>query len=242
MSHVIVAITLLIPSIILIESFLGFLGFAVKPPMICWGLMLQRRQTSRYLGSYPWILSPVGVVLLTVIALQHARRRAARRDRPLLATEAMTRQTRVASETASTSVDSPQPARRAQARRHLQGRGGTVEAVRDVSLPGRPRRDARASSASRGSGKSVTARAIMRLLPARDVSPRRPDHARRHAHRPAQRAADARDARQPRLDDLPGADVVAEPGLPHRQPDRRGHHACTTASHEARPGRARSTC
>lgn len=68
MSHVIVAITLGIPSIVLLESFLGFLGFAVKPPLISWGLMLQDAGTFSVIGSYPWILSPVGFVLLTVFA------------------------------------------------------------------------------------------------------------------------------------------------------------------------------
>lgn len=68
MSHVIVAITLGIPAIILLESFLGFLGFAVKPPLISWGLMLQDTGTFSVIGSYPWILSPVGFVLLAVFA------------------------------------------------------------------------------------------------------------------------------------------------------------------------------
>jgi peptide/nickel transport system permease protein len=67
-SHVIVAVTLGIPTIVLLESFLGFLGFAVKPPMISWGLMLQDAGTFSVLGSYPWILSPVAFVLLTVFA------------------------------------------------------------------------------------------------------------------------------------------------------------------------------
>ena len=68
MSHVIVSITLGIPTIILLESFLGYLGFAVKPPLISWGLMLQDAGTFSVIGSYPWILSPVGFVLLAVFA------------------------------------------------------------------------------------------------------------------------------------------------------------------------------
>lgn len=68
LSHVIVSVTLGIPAIILLESFLGFLGFAVKPPLISWGLMLQDAQTFSTLGSYPWILSPVGFVLLAVFS------------------------------------------------------------------------------------------------------------------------------------------------------------------------------
>ncbi len=68
MSHVIVAVTLGIPAIVLLESFLGFLGFAVKPPLISWGLMLQDTGTFSVIGSYPWILSPVAFVLLAVFA------------------------------------------------------------------------------------------------------------------------------------------------------------------------------
>jgi peptide/nickel transport system permease protein len=68
MSHVIVAVTISIPGIVLLESFLGFLGFAVKPPLISWGLMLQDTGTFSVIGSYPWILSPVIFVLITVFA------------------------------------------------------------------------------------------------------------------------------------------------------------------------------
>ena len=68
LSHVIVAVTIGIPTIILLESFLGFLGFAVKPPLMSWGLMLQDCGNFSVLGSYPWILSPVGFVLLAVFA------------------------------------------------------------------------------------------------------------------------------------------------------------------------------
>jgi len=68
MSHVIVAITITIPSVVLLESFLGFLGFAVKPPLISWGLMLQDTANYSVIGSYPWLLTPVGFVLITVFA------------------------------------------------------------------------------------------------------------------------------------------------------------------------------
>ena len=67
-SHVIVAVTLQIPAIVLLESFLGFLGFAVKPPLISWGLMLQDTSSFSVIGSYPWILSPVAFVLIAVFA------------------------------------------------------------------------------------------------------------------------------------------------------------------------------
>jgi peptide/nickel transport system permease protein len=68
LSHIIVSITLAVPSVVLLESFLGFLGFAVKPPLISWGLMLQDCGSFSVIGSYPWILSPVVFVLITVFA------------------------------------------------------------------------------------------------------------------------------------------------------------------------------
>ncbi|MFB9171740.1 ABC transporter permease [Roseibium salinum] len=68
LSHVIVAVTLAIPTVVLLESFLGFLGLAVKPPLISWGLMLQDTSNFSVIGSYPWILSPVVFVLITVFA------------------------------------------------------------------------------------------------------------------------------------------------------------------------------
>jgi peptide/nickel transport system permease protein len=68
LSHIIVAVTLAVPSVVLLESFLGFLGFAVKPPLISWGLMLQDTGSFSVIGSYPWILSPVIFVLVTVFA------------------------------------------------------------------------------------------------------------------------------------------------------------------------------
>jgi len=67
-SHIIVAVTLAIPGVVLLESFLGFLGFAVKPPLISWGMMLQDTSSYSVIGSYPWILSPVLFVLVTVFA------------------------------------------------------------------------------------------------------------------------------------------------------------------------------
>lgn len=68
LSHVIVSVTLAIPTVVLLESFLGFLGFAVKPPLISWGLMLQDTSAFSVIGSYPWILSPVVFVLIAVFA------------------------------------------------------------------------------------------------------------------------------------------------------------------------------
>lgn len=67
-SHLLVSITLNLPAVVLLESFLGFLGLAVKPPLISWGLMLQDAASFAAIGSSPWILAPVGFVFATVLA------------------------------------------------------------------------------------------------------------------------------------------------------------------------------
>ena len=79
LSHVIVAVTLGIPTIILLESFLGFLGFAVKPPLISWGLMLQDTGTFSVIGSYPWIIVSRWLRSPCCFCIQRAGRWSARR-------------------------------------------------------------------------------------------------------------------------------------------------------------------
>lgn len=68
MSHLLVSFTLTLPAVVLLESFLGFLGLAVKPPMISWGLMLQDVSGYAAIGSYPFILFPVVFVFVAVFA------------------------------------------------------------------------------------------------------------------------------------------------------------------------------
>ena len=67
MSHVIVVITLMVPAIVLAESFLSFLGIGVQPPLVSWGLLLNAAKDLQNLGSYPWMLIPVLAILFTVL-------------------------------------------------------------------------------------------------------------------------------------------------------------------------------
>ncbi|MDQ2695416.1 MAG: ABC transporter permease [Pseudomonadota bacterium] len=67
MTHVIVATTLLIPGIVLIESFLSFLGLGIQPPLISWGLLLNAAQDFKTIGAAPWMLSPVVLILIAVL-------------------------------------------------------------------------------------------------------------------------------------------------------------------------------
>ncbi len=65
---VIVYTTLTIPRVILLESFLSFLGLGVQPPMSSWGLLI--RDGARAMESYPWFLIVPGVTLcLALFAL-----------------------------------------------------------------------------------------------------------------------------------------------------------------------------
>jgi len=66
-SHVIVSVSLLIPSVILTESFFSFLGLGIQSPFVSWGLQLNSAQDMRTIGSYPWVLSPVFAILISVL-------------------------------------------------------------------------------------------------------------------------------------------------------------------------------
>lgn len=65
---VIVYTTLTVPRVILLESFLSFLGLGIQPPMSSWGLLI--RDGARMMESYPWMLIFPGVTLsATLFAL-----------------------------------------------------------------------------------------------------------------------------------------------------------------------------
>ena len=67
LSHVIVSLTLGIPGIILAESFLSFLGIGIQEPLTSWGFLMKSAQALEVLGSYPWILTPVGFIIFAVL-------------------------------------------------------------------------------------------------------------------------------------------------------------------------------
>jgi len=67
LSHVLVILTLTIPGVILAESFLSFLGIGITEPLISWGLMMRNTQDIQSLGQNPWILAPVGFMVMAVL-------------------------------------------------------------------------------------------------------------------------------------------------------------------------------
>lgn len=66
-SHIIVALTVYIPWFILAESMLSFLGLGIQPPMVSWGVLLNKAQQLQVLGMYPWILIPGFFIVITVL-------------------------------------------------------------------------------------------------------------------------------------------------------------------------------
>jgi len=66
-SHIIVVLTLSVPAMILGETALSFLGLGLRPPIVSWGVLLQDCMSVQTVANYPWLLMPVGAVVLTVL-------------------------------------------------------------------------------------------------------------------------------------------------------------------------------
>jgi peptide/nickel transport system permease protein len=67
LSHIIVITTLTVPTIILAESFLSFLGIGIREPLTSWGLLMNKAQNIQTLGQQLWILSPVAFIVIAVL-------------------------------------------------------------------------------------------------------------------------------------------------------------------------------
>ncbi len=68
-SHIIAAMTLAIPVMIINETFLSFLGLGLRPPAISWGVLLQEAQNLQSIALAPWLLLPCLAVIVTVLAM-----------------------------------------------------------------------------------------------------------------------------------------------------------------------------
>ena len=67
LSHIIVIATLSIPMMIIGEAALSFLGLGIKPPMTSWGLLLTKLREVQTLKHYPWLISPAGIIVISVL-------------------------------------------------------------------------------------------------------------------------------------------------------------------------------
>ncbi len=66
-SHLIVAATLAVPSMILAETALSFIGLGIQPPAVSWGTLLQEGQDIVAIAHQPWQLIPAVFVIVTVL-------------------------------------------------------------------------------------------------------------------------------------------------------------------------------
>lgn len=67
-SHLIASVTLSVPSMILGETALSFLGLGLRPPITSWGVLLNEAQNINVVALYPWLMLPVLPVLVVVLA------------------------------------------------------------------------------------------------------------------------------------------------------------------------------
>ncbi|MDA0704432.1 MAG: ABC transporter permease [Proteobacteria bacterium] len=67
-SHVIASATLSIPSMILGETALSFLGLGLRPPITSWGVLLNEAQNINVVATHPWLMLPVVPVIVVVLA------------------------------------------------------------------------------------------------------------------------------------------------------------------------------
>jgi len=68
MSHLIATATIAIPTMILGETALSFLGLGLRPPITSWGVLLIEAQNINVVALYPWLMLPVVPVVLVILA------------------------------------------------------------------------------------------------------------------------------------------------------------------------------
>lgn len=71
MSHLIASATLSIPSMILAETALSFLGLGLRPPVTSWGVLLSEAQNIEAVALYPWLMLPMVPVIIIVLGFNY---------------------------------------------------------------------------------------------------------------------------------------------------------------------------
>jgi peptide/nickel transport system permease protein len=66
-SHILAVVTLAVPTMIVAETSLSFLGVGLKPPVVSWGVLLQDAQNVRTVASAPWLLIWPGLAVVTAV-------------------------------------------------------------------------------------------------------------------------------------------------------------------------------
>ena len=68
LSHIIAAATLALPTMIISETALSFLGLGLRPPAMSWGVLLQQAQNIQTVALSPWLMLPAIPVTVVILA------------------------------------------------------------------------------------------------------------------------------------------------------------------------------
>jgi peptide/nickel transport system permease protein len=68
LSYIIASLTLAIPTMIISETGLSFIGLGLRAPAISWGVLLQESQNLRSIVLAPWVFAPAIAVIVSVLA------------------------------------------------------------------------------------------------------------------------------------------------------------------------------
>jgi peptide/nickel transport system permease protein len=69
LSHIIVVASFAIPGAIAAETALSFLNLGILPPAVSWGVLLQDAQQVQSVLLYPWLLIPLGAIIVACLCL-----------------------------------------------------------------------------------------------------------------------------------------------------------------------------
>lgn len=71
LGQIIVVSTLAMPSMILAETALSYLGLGLRPPATSWGVLIQEAQNYQSLALYPWVFTPAIAVAICILAFSY---------------------------------------------------------------------------------------------------------------------------------------------------------------------------
>lgn len=71
LGQIIVVSTLAMPSMILAETALSYLGLGLRPPATSWGVLIQESQNYQSLALYPWVFTPALAVAICILAFSY---------------------------------------------------------------------------------------------------------------------------------------------------------------------------
>ncbi len=69
--QIVVVSTLAVPSMILAETALSYLGLGLQPPITSWGVLIKEAQNFQSLALYPWVFTPAIAIAVCILAFNY---------------------------------------------------------------------------------------------------------------------------------------------------------------------------